>query len=695
VTAGCEPAVTTPSEPTTLAFTAGANQSGTVGTALPVKIVIRAANAAGGMANVPITIAPDAESGSVPSATVTTGAGGTAEFIWTLGTRAGLQTLRARAGTRTPVTASISATANPGPPAMIRQVSDSSQPVVVGHAAGIRPVVRVTDAHANPIASAAVNFQADQGASTLTGTSRLTDADGRATLGSWTIGLEVGTYTIRAFLLDGTSAVFAATGIPAAFAAVEGSGQTANVGTALPIAPAVRASRDDGSPLPGVPVEFGVLGGGGSVEGGAAVTDADGVARPARWILGPMAGNNRVQATTLGRAPVTFDATGVAGAATAMVLSGGSTLAGYFGNFLPGVPEVTATDTHGNPVALVPVTFQVTSGDGELTGAHTQTDYLGRARPTGWRLGSSGLQSVMATSTGFPPISFTAQAAAVPASSFRIEVRYQAPTNPTPAQREAFDAAIARWTSIIVAGGPPYQIHESAGCGNMIGETIDGVVINVVLRPIQGNVLGSAGPCIVRDQGYLPVQGYMELNTNFLPQLEQNGQLNAVILHEMAHVLGFGTMWNYNGLPGQPFNHLLDGNPGTDPTFNGLTARAAFYAAMGAGAYTGTAVPVEGLPYGPGTAYSHWRKTVFGTELMTGFVTAGSISPLSAVTVASLRDLGYQVNDLLSDSFSFQAFVQSYGQPALELPEEVLPGEIVVINRQGRRVGSIPRRPFR
>ncbi len=689
--AGCEPAVTTPSEPTVLEFTAGANQSGPVGAPLPVRIVVRAANPLGGMANVTISITPGGESGTVPSGTVTTGSNGTAEFIWTLGTKAGLQTLSASAGARRPVTASTSATATAGPASAIKQVSDSSQPIVVGHAAVTRPVVRVTDSYGNPVPNAAVNFQADQGASTLSGTSQLTDPDGEATLGSWTIGLDAGPYAIRAYLLNGTSAVFAATGIPASLMAVEGLGQTANVGTALPVAPAVRAGRDDGSPLPNVPVDFGVIGGGGSVDGGAAVTGGDGIARPTRWIIGPVAGNNRVQATTLGRTPVTFDATGVPGAATAMALSGGSALVGYFDNFLPGVPEVIATDVHGNPVALVPVTFQVTSGGGVLTGAATETDYLGRAHPSSWRLGSSGLQSITATSTGFQPISFTAEASAAPASTFHIEVRYEAGTNPTEAQRAAFDAAIARWTSIVVAGGPPYQIHESAGCGNMMGETIDGVVITVALRPLQGNILGSAGPCIVRDQSYLPVQGYMELNTNFLAQLEQNGQLQAVVLHEMMHVLGFGTLWNYSGLPGQPSNHFLDGSPGTDPTFSGPAARAAFYGAMGVGTFSGTPIPVEGLPYGAGTAYSHWRKTTFGNELMTGFLTAGAVTPLSAVSVESLRDLGYRVNDTLSDAFSFQAFVQSYGQPVLEMREGVLSGDIVVINRQGRQVGRIPR----
>jgi hypothetical protein len=289
-------------------------------------------------------------------------------------------------------------------------------------------------------------------------------------------------------------------------------------------------------------------------------------------------------------------------------------------------------------------------------------------------------------------VTFSAQATAVPASTFRIEVRYADGTNPTTAQRAAFDAAVARWTSLVVSGGPPYLINENAGCGNLLGQTVDGVVITVVLRPLSGNILGSAGPCILRDQGLLPVQGFMEFNTTFLGQLEQSGQLNAVVLHEMAHVLGFGTTWNYNGLPGSSSNHLLDGSPGSDPTFNGSAARAAFYGSMSLGfAFSGTPVPVEGLPYGPGTAYSHWRKATFANELMTGILGLPP-NPLSAVSVASLRDLGYQVNDAVADSFSFMAAVQAYGQPGLQITEGQLSGDILVINRQGRRVGSIPRK---
>jgi Leishmanolysin len=53
-------------------------------------------------------------------------------------------------------------------------------------------------------------------------------------------------------------------------------------------------------------------------------------------------------------------------------------------------------------------------------------------------------------------------------------------------------------------------------------------------------------------------------------------------------------------------------------------------------------VPVENTG-GPGTADSHWRETVFRNELMSGFI-AEPGNPLSRMTVASLGDLGYEVD---------------------------------------------------
>ncbi len=51
-----------------------------------------------------------------------------------------------------------------------------------------------------------------------------------------------------------------------------------------------------------------------------------------------------------------------------------------------------------------------------------------------------------------------------------------------------------------------------------------------------------------------------------------------------------------------------------------------------------------------GTFGGHWRESVFGNELMTGFLDGG-VNPLSRMTIASLEDLGYSVNYDAADPF--------------------------------------------
>lgn len=699
--AGCGgPGTTTPTGPTLLEIITGQGQQGQVGISLPIKIIVRASNNDGPVAGVSVTFVAEGQGGgSITPRTPTTGADGTAQVTWTLGPKAGVQTLRASTPGQNPLTVTTTATATAGPPSAVLANTEVLQFVVVGRAVTTLPSVTVTDAFANPLPGIPVTFAIVQGASVLSGTLQTSNPQGIAVLGGWTIGLNAESYTIRASIAGNVSALFEARGIPGAMTPFEGAGQTSNAGTPVPVAPAVRATRDDGSPLPNVIVNFSIVSGGGNIVGTSATTGADGTARPTQWVLGPVAGLNRMQATTAGRTPVDFEATGVPGVPASIIASGGTNATGFFGNYLLGGPQVTVRDESGNPVAGIPVTFQLTGGGGQLTGTSVPTDFLGRASPTSWRLGSSGPQTLNASLGTLGTIPFTATGTEPPTSStFRIELRYTPGTNPTPEQRAAFDAAVARWTQLILAGAPPYLVYEDAGCGNIIGETVDGVIIHVFLHTIDGpgNILGAAAPCILRDDGYLPAQGYMEFDTADLTFLQQNNQLGPVIVHEMGHVLGFGTIWNFNpnsqGGGGLPVNAFLLGRPGPDPTFNGLGARAAFYGSLAAGtSFFGTPVPVEGTPAGPGTVYSHWRENLFRNELMTGFLSTTQPNPLSAVTVQQFRDLGYTVNDALADPYTFQGVAQSPFAATIQLVERVLPGDMIVINRQGRAVGRVPR----
>lgn len=215
-------------------------------------------------------------------------------------------------------------------------------------------------------------------------------------------------------------------------------------------------------------------------------------------------------------------------------------------------------------------------------------------------------------------------------SQFAIDVRFRGGLTPT--QRAVFEVAAARWSEVIV--------------GNLPEVTVDGTPIDDVLIDAQGiaidgasGVLGQAGPTRLRNDSLLPATGIMEFDIGDLAQLEASGGLLNVIVHEMGHVLGIGTLWRAK--------NLLSGAGSPNPLFTGMNAMREF------GRLTGNSAPVP-VPVantgGQGTRDGHWREIVFGSELMTGFLNP-AFNPLSRLTIASLEDLGYAVNYAAADPY--------------------------------------------
>jgi hypothetical protein len=128
--------------------------------------------------------------------------------------------------------------------------------------------------------------------------------------------------------------------------------------------------------------------------------------------------------------------------------------------------------------------------------------------------------------------------------------------------------------------------------------------------------------------------------------------LYSVVLHEMGHILGIGTLWEDFG--------LLSGAGTSNPIFTGANATAQYNQIYGT---TARGVPVE-AGGGSGTADSHWRETVFTNELMTGWAGPGSNLPLSRVTVGSLADIGYTVNYAAADAYTPTSSGLSAGRTA-------------------------------
>ncbi len=96
---------------------------------------------------------------------------------------------------------------------------------------------------------------------------------------------------------------------PAAIHIAGGDGQSGAAGATLPVHPSVLVVNAHGAGVAGVTVTFAIDSGGGSIAGGAAVTDSDGVATAGAWTLGAGPLTNVLRASVAGLTPIRFHAT--------------------------------------------------------------------------------------------------------------------------------------------------------------------------------------------------------------------------------------------------------------------------------------------------------------------------------------------------------------------------------------------------
>ena len=232
---------------------------------------------------------------------------------------------------------------------------------------------------------------------------------------------------------------------------------------------------------------------------------------------------------------------------------------------------------------------------------------------------------------------------------FRIDLVFASSVTAT--QEAAFRGAAERWMTVLAATELPDREAQSWSCGNdprfERHAAIDDVMIVVVVEEIDGpgGTLAQAGPCSVRHPSYLPIYGRMSFDTADLEGQERVGNLEELVLHEMGHVLGIGSIWEALELLRNPASE----EEAPDTHFTGPLAIEAFDDAGGTG-YGGAKVPVENTG-GAGTRNGHWRETVMQTELMTGWSEEGNTEPLSTITIQSLADLGYAVDATAADPY--------------------------------------------
>lgn len=334
-----------------------------------------------------------------------------------------------------------------------------------------------------------------------------------------------------------------------------------------------------------------------------------------------------------------------------IALSAGNNQAALAGQAVPTAPAVVVRDLSSNPLSGVPVTFTVTGGGGFVGSVTAYTNASGVATAGSWTLGTPAtVNTLSATAAGASgSVAFTASGCGGGGGTgYRITLCYTSTMTAT--QRAAFESAAARWSRVITADLSDVPVSLAAGvCGTgqpSFNLSVDDLLIFAAITPIDGvgSVLGSAGPCYVRGSG-TSFLGTMQFDAADMAGMETAGMLEGVILHEMGHVLGIGTLWQYLGLLQNPSSA---GSP-LDTWFSGANGITGFNN-VGGSTYTGgQKVPVENTG-GGGTMNAHWRESVLANELMTGYANAGSM-PLSQLTVRSLADMGYTVDVSAADAF--------------------------------------------
>lgn len=191
---------------------------------------------------------------------------------------------------------------------------------------------------------------------------------------------------------------------------------TGTVGAPVADAPSVIVRDASGRAVAGVVVTFSVRSGGGIIGTSFRVSSSAGIASVGGWTLGTVAGTNVVVATTASSDTVLFTADAVAGPPSQLEKVDGDDQIAPPETALGAHPRVRVSDTYGNPLSGVTVTFVVDAGGGSVSGAVTVSDSAGIAESGDWVLGQPGVQRMVARAGQLVSEPFTARAVVPPVS---------------------------------------------------------------------------------------------------------------------------------------------------------------------------------------------------------------------------------------------------------------------------------------
>jgi hypothetical protein len=204
---------------------------------------------------------------------------------------------------------------------------------------------------------------------------------------------------------------------------------------------------------------------------------------------------------------------------------------------------------------------------------------------------------------------------------------------------DSFSLARAKWQSVIVDddGDAVELTIDDNFIATERPDMVDDVYISASVVTIDGpgGILGSAGTKATKVDSSGNVHalaGRMRFDEADVQNMINSGAWNNVILHEIGHILGIGTLWNNNGL-----------YSGSNGNYLGLEGIGEWELMGCAG------IPPVETDGGSGTAGGHWDETCLRGELMTGYLSGGM--QLSRLTIALLKDMGHGVDLNAADDY--------------------------------------------
>jgi PKD repeat protein len=403
-------------EPAAITVVDGDGQSGKVGEPLADPVVFQVTDSRGRpVEGVPVSFDVTSTPGAdVVPPTTETNSDGTAGAQLVLGTVIGQQTGEARVVTgegRPPISTTFSATAVPENANSMAPVGGQDQTGRVGQPLADRLVVEVTDEFGNPVPGIPISWTAEGGGS-VSETLVTTGEDGRARVDR-ILGPAVGPQATIATSegLAGSPVAFshiAVAGDASLLVIVAGNGQTALVGSTLPIDLAVQLVDPDGNGVAGTALSWVVAVGGGTASPQNTTTDDQGRATT-RWTLGGGIGVQRIDAVVSGVGFVSFLATATAATPPSLVIQTQPSSSARNGVPFDGQPVVQLRNASGgdDAVAGVQVRARLGSGGGELLGTLVRaTDAFGRATFTDLAIsGDAGRRTLRFEATGYASVS--------------------------------------------------------------------------------------------------------------------------------------------------------------------------------------------------------------------------------------------------------------------------------------------------